>query len=63
MIRSLITNKAPFITKESAYAAHQMRSYSSEKLLNIGFAFRNIEETLSRTSKSFLIDIENAKSA
>lgn len=45
-LRSLITKSKPFITKETAYSAHQQRYYSSDKIKNMGFSFYSIEETV-----------------
>jgi nucleoside-diphosphate-sugar epimerase len=43
---SLITKSKPFITKETAYSAHQQRYYSPNKIKSKGFSFYTIEESV-----------------
>jgi len=53
-IRSLITGKTPFITKETAYSAHQQRTYSGKKIVDeIGFKYTPLIESINRISQNF----------
>lgn len=45
-IRSSITGKPPFITKETARSAHREFRYSSDKIRHLGFDFRTIDDCI-----------------
>ncbi len=52
---SLLSGKAPFITKETASTAQRAYQYSNDKIRNaINFTFIPIEETIRETSEYFL---------
>lgn len=53
-IRSLVTGKTPFITKETAYSAHQQRTYSGNKIVNdIGFQYTPLKESVKNICELF----------
>jgi nucleoside-diphosphate-sugar epimerase len=53
-IRSLVTGKTPFITKETAYSAHQQRTYSGNKIVvDTGFKYSSLKESVINISRTF----------
>ena len=54
MLRCLITQKAPFITKETAASSHKTFQYSSDKIKNIGFKFNAIELTVTEVCEELV---------
>lgn len=56
-LRSMITGKAPLLTKETADAAHQHNLFSNKKIREkIGFDFIPVERSVKETAKLFLRD-------
>lgn len=52
--RSMVTGKAPLLTKETARAAQHLYRFNGEKLTKeTGIRYRDLSETLTRISKSF----------
>ncbi len=50
-MRSLVTGNTPFITKETAYSAHQQRTYSGNKIVvDTGFKYTALSETIKEIS-------------
>ena len=48
-IRSFINGKTPFITKETAHSGHQIYRYNAQKIANLGFTFKPLNETIKFT--------------
>jgi dihydroflavonol-4-reductase len=55
-LRTAISGKSPFITKETARSAHKVYSYSNEKMIALGFSFLPLQETIANTCKRLLAD-------
>ncbi|CAN5578457.1 NAD-dependent epimerase/dehydratase family protein [soil metagenome] len=52
-LRSAITGKRPFITKESARSSQQVYRYSAAKMESLGFHFRRLDDTINFVSDKF----------
>lgn len=60
LLRSMITGKAPLLTKETARTAMQNHYYSSEKIRKeLNFKFRPLSETIEWTCSRFLDDLKH----
>jgi hypothetical protein len=63
-LRSLVTGKAPLITRETARAAYQNYRYSNEKVVNaLDFSFRSFQDTLQWTCNALIEKYGNQPSA
>ena len=57
---SLITNKSPLITKETANTAMKNKSFSNEKIIKaLDYKFIPIEESIKHYSQWFLEEYAN----
>ena len=60
-LKSMITNKSPLVTKETARTAMKNKSFSNQKIVNaLNYKFTPISESLSRYSKWFLEEHTNS---
>lgn len=48
-LRSIITGKPPFITRETARSAHSHFAYSAQKIEQLGFCFRSVGDCIRHT--------------
>jgi len=54
-VKSLITGKAPLITKETAYTAHNKHLYTTEKIKEaLGYEFISVSESIKDTARLFV---------
>ena len=53
-LRSQITGKKPFITKETAHSGHQLYSYNAHKIEALGFKFIPFNQTIKTTCAELL---------
>ncbi len=59
LVRSFITSKPPFLTKETANSAMKESEFSSNKIQQlIGFRFTDIDTTIKKYSDWFIADLE-----
>lgn len=56
VLRSAITRKKPLITKEAARTANSSFCYSNQKIIDLGFEFMQMEQSINETSALFLRD-------
>ena len=60
-LKSIITNKSPLVTKETASTAIKNKSFSNQKIVDaLGYEFTPISESIKRYSQWFLEEYTNS---